>query len=67
MQRWEHSELIFRGGGQDSWQGPGGSKEQPPGVNAVEALNKLGAEGWQVASVTEGPNVVRYVLSRPVE
>lgn len=67
MQNWEHGELVYRGGLDSTWQGPGGSKERPPGVNAVESLNKLGAEGWQVTGVSDVPNAVRYVLSRPVE
>lgn len=67
MQKFEHGELLYRGGEQATWQGPSGSKERPPGVNAVESLNRLGAEGWQVTGISEVPNSVRYVLSRPIE
>jgi hypothetical protein len=63
----EHGELFVPAAGlaagQCSWQGPSGMKDEM-GTNHVNALNKLGAEGWLVVGVSDGPQGTRYVMTR---
>lgn len=70
MQKWEHGELVLTVRSL-TWHAARGGRSELRGLNAIEQLNKLGQEGWQVAGVSEGAyeggGIVRYVLSRQVE
>jgi hypothetical protein len=64
----EHGELFVPSAGlaagECTWQGPSGVQDEKMGRNHVVALNKLGADGWLVVAVSDGPQGTRYVLSR---
>jgi hypothetical protein len=36
------------------------------GSKHVDALNRLGEDGWQLVAVSDGPQGTRYVMSRGV-
>jgi hypothetical protein len=65
----QHGELFVPSAGlaagECTWLGPSGAEDEM-GENHVLALNKLGADGWLVVAVSDGPQGTRYVLSRPV-
>jgi hypothetical protein len=49
--------------GECTWLGPSGDEDEM-GSKHVDALNRLGENGWQLVAVSDGPQGTRYVMIR---